>query len=159
MADKEQIYSTCAISIIRIFSLSKRTQSKDIFWTSVATACWSIVELHCGIICSCLATLRPLLRILFPFLKGATTSTGRGGQPISYQLQPHSTVKHSNAKDDGSKGDLVKVRTGPIGSSTEALRDDTTIEEQQLGDGATQTMHDKGKNGNDSGSEKLDERW
>jgi len=60
--------STCIISIIRISYLSQRTQSKDIFWTSVTPACWSIVEIHCGVICSCLATLRPLLRTLFPWL-------------------------------------------------------------------------------------------
>ena len=60
--------STCIISIIRILALGQRTSSPDSFWTAVTPVCWSIVEIHTGILCSCLATLRPLIRRFLPHL-------------------------------------------------------------------------------------------
>lgn len=138
------VSSTCIISIIRIFSLSKRTQSKDIFWTSVATACWSIVELHCGIICSCLATLRPLLRFVFPHLMGVTRDNA-----LSYELQGQHSVK--NAVDGKS---VINTRTGPpSSSSTEALRGGP-VESPRQADRADQITY-TGKHGANAGSRQL----
>ena len=54
--------STCAISIIRLFTLASATNTTDPTWDNVSTSWWSVVELNCGILCASLPTLRPLLR-------------------------------------------------------------------------------------------------
>jgi len=113
--------STCIISIIRISYLSQRTQSKDIFWTSVTPACWSIVELHCGIICSCLATLRPLLRVLFPWLH---LGVAEGSNVMTFELKyKGDNIAGAAGADDGKKGSKVQSSLH-FSESTEGLREE-----------------------------------
>jgi len=52
--------STCVISVIRILTLKSASLTRDPTWDNVATMCWSVTELCCGIICACIPTLRPL---------------------------------------------------------------------------------------------------
>lgn len=162
--------STCIISIIRIFSLSKRTQSKDIYWTSVATACWSLVELHCGIICSCLATLRPLLRRVFPCMNDGGTSSGRGQQnTLSYEMRyPHSSLANRTIgggtiiSGDGHNG--KHVNDDPSGSSsTEALASEFPLRADGAGQvttisaGHNSRRHRNHKGDDDGASEMMDD--
>jgi len=70
------ISSTCIISVIRIQSLSSRTDTRDYYWTAIAPACWSNVEINCGILCSCLTTLRPLARRVFPRFSSTKSDKG-----------------------------------------------------------------------------------
>lgn len=124
------ISSTCIISIVRIFYLSQRTQSKDVFWTGVSTACWSIVELHCGIICSCLATLRPLLRVMFPCLQLASTERDGGGASLELKYHGTKSAVKSVGKDneDLERKRESRVKVDPHGfSSTEALRSEPEV--------------------------------
>lgn len=57
------MYSTCAISLIRLAYLK---QGPDFTFDNVPTSCWSIGELCCAIICACLPTLRPLVTKMKP---------------------------------------------------------------------------------------------
>ncbi|KAH8892476.1 hypothetical protein GQ53DRAFT_604126, partial [Thozetella sp. PMI_491] len=61
-------FFTCTISVIRISFLSL---GDDTTYENVGPAIWSIAELSCGIIGSCLPTLRPVVVRLFPFLGGS----------------------------------------------------------------------------------------
>ena len=103
-----------------------RTRSKDIYWTSVTPVCWSIVELHCGVICSSLATLRPLLRKLFPWLH---LGVSERDNLVSIQLKnttngAGTAGRGGDDKKKLSKGKGSKTPAGPrYSESTEALRD------------------------------------
>lgn len=124
----------CIISIIRISYLSLRTRSKDSYWSSPTPVNWSIVEVHCGIICSCLATLRPFLRKVFPWLHLGTTERDTA---VSFELKYKNSNMAGRAKGDDkkklAKGHSSKAGDGPrFSESTEALRDTT---EQTQSDG------------------------
>jgi hypothetical protein len=111
--------SSCIISIIRIFTLTQRTKSKDIFWTGIYPAIWSIVEIHCGILCSCLATLRPILRRFIPWLGGTTKDST---SPYELKYIPRTDVKQSSRLPSVSE-----TAAYPPGSdSAEALKEDAT---------------------------------
>ncbi|KAF5846440.1 hypothetical protein GGP41_003892 [Bipolaris sorokiniana] len=56
-------FFTCAISIIRLTTLRSSTMSDDPTWAMQNTVLWSTVEVACAIICVCIPTLRPLLRL------------------------------------------------------------------------------------------------
>ncbi|KAK3342001.1 hypothetical protein B0T25DRAFT_438833, partial [Lasiosphaeria hispida] len=55
-------FFTCAISIVRLFTLHGAINTTDPTWDNVPSAYWSIVEINCGILCASLPPLRPLLR-------------------------------------------------------------------------------------------------
>jgi hypothetical protein len=71
--------STCLTSILRLTALHTLLKSKDPTWDQPATAYWSAIELNMGIMCACLATLRPLVSRIAPRLLN-TTSFLRSGQ-------------------------------------------------------------------------------
>lgn len=55
--------SVCIVSVLRIIAFNLSNQG-DPTYTTVDTATWSSVEQSVGIICTCLPTLRPLLRFI-----------------------------------------------------------------------------------------------
>ncbi|KAH7237960.1 hypothetical protein B0J15DRAFT_353427, partial [Fusarium solani] len=55
-------FFTCAISVIRIFTLRKSTTNSDPTWNTAMPAIWSVAELSCAVVCLCVPTLRPLIR-------------------------------------------------------------------------------------------------
>jgi hypothetical protein len=81
--------STCIISIVRIFTLRVAAVTEDPTWDNTEAACWSLIELNCGILCASLPTLRPLLGKIVPGL----ASTRRANE---YQMYGTSR--------DGNKG-------------------------------------------------------
>ncbi|PVH94289.1 hypothetical protein DM02DRAFT_633850 [Periconia macrospinosa] len=69
----------CAISCIRITTLKQALVTTDPLWDNAPAAYWSVIELHCGIICACLPTLRPLIQKLMPRLLSTTTDSSKTG--------------------------------------------------------------------------------
>ncbi|KAK3933873.1 hypothetical protein QBC46DRAFT_462889 [Diplogelasinospora grovesii] len=61
-------FSTCIVSIIRIFTLRRATTTGDPSWDNTESTLWSVIELNCGILCASLQTLRPLLAKMVPSL-------------------------------------------------------------------------------------------
>lgn len=80
--------STCIISIVRLFTLRGAINTDDPTWDNVPTSYWTVVELNCGIICASIATLRPLLRHVFPSLSSHSAT--------DYYLKQPSTPKGSS---------------------------------------------------------------
>ncbi|CAK7210381.1 hypothetical protein SBRCBS47491_000761 [Sporothrix bragantina] len=70
-------FFTCIISIVRLFTLRAALNSDDPTWDNSPTSWWTTIELNCGILCSSIATLRPLIRKLTP--GGGLTSAGATG--------------------------------------------------------------------------------
>lgn len=59
----------------------------DVTYTQASAAVWSCLELNVGIICSCLATLKPFVRTHLPWLAslvGGITSSGGTGDPSGH---------------------------------------------------------------------------
>lgn len=56
----------------------------DVTHTQAAAAVWSCVELNVGIICNCLAMLKPFVRRHMPWL---SSLVGGGTEPASYNKQ------------------------------------------------------------------------
>ncbi|KAL0940291.1 uncharacterized protein CTRU02_203054 [Colletotrichum truncatum] len=54
---------TTAISLIRIAAI-KLAFSRDTTWSVIPSLVWSMAELCCAVICACIPTLRPLLRVM-----------------------------------------------------------------------------------------------
>ena len=73
--------STCAISVIRLTTLTNASVTLDITW-AVAPGIWSLVELTCGLACAGIPTLRPL--ISSKSRRGIKLDSGDGYQQTPY---------------------------------------------------------------------------
>ncbi|OCK75392.1 hypothetical protein K432DRAFT_337541, partial [Lepidopterella palustris CBS 459.81] len=62
----------CIVSILRLQSLVAISNSKDPTFDNPPAATWSAIETNVGLICACLASLRPLATRLFPRLFKST---------------------------------------------------------------------------------------
>ncbi|KAK3905781.1 hypothetical protein C8A05DRAFT_12456 [Staphylotrichum tortipilum] len=84
-------FFTCAISVIRIQYLKL---SDDVTWDNVASSCWSVGELCCGIVCACLPTLRPLISGCLP---GMRSQNAKSSDNKYYNMKRSSGRDISNA--------------------------------------------------------------
>ncbi|KAK2761722.1 hypothetical protein FQN54_001550 [Arachnomyces sp. PD_36] len=95
---------TCLTSIFRLTALHTLLKSKDPTWDQPATAYWSAIELNMGIICACLATLRPLVSRIAPRLLNTTTFLRSGpsgnGTEDSNRLYPEERELRNGARHD-----------------------------------------------------------
>lgn len=60
----------------------------DITWDNVGAATWSSVEVDIAIICACLPTLKPLLKMISPRLLSTRGSASNQGIPRIDERQP-----------------------------------------------------------------------
>ncbi|KAI4161212.1 MAG: hypothetical protein LQ342_005108 [Letrouitia transgressa] len=70
-----------AASLIRIFKLLPTSTQTDLFWSWTDSGTWTSIEPSVGVICACLPTLRPMLRLFSSKLDDSiplTGSTSRG---------------------------------------------------------------------------------
>ena len=112
--------STCTISLVRLAFLNLNA---DPFYDNVAAALWSLAELCCGIIASCLPSLRP---ILWRFVPGAlrtgdarTASSRSGAYKRTFsgaKSAPGSRVSHAHGP-----GASAAASEGRRNSSVEEL--------------------------------------
>lgn len=108
--------STCAISIVRIFTLRGAVNSTDPTWDNVPSSYWSIVELNTGILCASLPPLRPLFRHLFPGLSSRVpTYEERSGKGSS-------RARSSKARSVGPG--VYALRDLESSASQEGLKDE-----------------------------------
>jgi hypothetical protein len=115
------------------------SQSTDDTYDNVSASGWSVGELCCGIIASCLPTLRPLI---FKVRRGGSDTTSRqkdgqtaltgvgGGAPVTYLPGggTYSSAARANKLTSRNNNQMTATR----GSSTEKLTElDEIIELQQ----------------------------
>ena len=101
----------CVISIIRIFTLKSGTTTTDVSWDITGVACWSVIELNCGIICSSLPILRPLLARCIPGLGSGLRTNSNYRRNASGHVEVEVAL-------EGSKR---RGKVGDASSSTEQL--------------------------------------
>ncbi|CAK7213668.1 hypothetical protein SBRCBS47491_001883 [Sporothrix bragantina] len=74
-------FGVCVISVVRALTLHAAADVHDPTWNNTNTAVWSVVEMHCAILCSSVPTLRPLIMRTRSGIKSTlsrTTTTLRG---------------------------------------------------------------------------------
>ncbi|KAK3335121.1 hypothetical protein B0T19DRAFT_395014 [Cercophora scortea] len=119
-------FFTCAISIVRLFTLHSAINTVDPTWDNVPSAYWSVVELNCAILCASLPPLRPLLRRLnVPGMSHAAAGTTNSSS--SKNLDIDRKRRLSRNPNDGSAGangiySLADI-LGPRGGSQDALNE------------------------------------
>lgn len=87
------------VSCIRFSYVQKMKDNPDVTWTQASASQWSCIEMNTGIICNCLAHMKPFVRKHLPFLT-KFVSRGSSGQK-SYPNQP------SNSHSYNWRGDKV----------------------------------------------------
>ncbi len=99
-------FFTCTISVIRITFLNLKG---DDTYANVAAACWSIGELCCAIVCSCLPTLRPVFFRLLP-------------APLRHRNHPSNNYNNNNnnagntcPNNHSNQNSLTTVRHSTLG--------------------------------------------
>ncbi len=94
--------------------------SPDTTWDNSPTSWWSTIELNCGILCSSIATLRPLIRKLSK--NGATqasqSSKAGGGYKAGY-------LRQGSAQQNGSsKGGAFPMQHMASNESQNVLKEE-----------------------------------
>ncbi|KAG9734558.1 hypothetical protein KCU73_g10737, partial [Aureobasidium melanogenum] len=98
------------VSVVRLHSLIVFANSQNITWDYNDAAWWSTVEIHVGIICACL----PSVRALFVSLGASSLGTTRANsRPTGHQASSNSGLTGSSL--GGSKlGALVKEKSASV---------------------------------------------
>jgi len=141
-------FFVCAISIIRILQYANRLNTTDTTWTGVGTACWCLVEIHCGVLVSCLPTLRPLFRKAFPWL-GRSDSTGSASQGANGRSDTHPATI-SSRRQRGNNTAWEAEHRASFGSD-EALKGGAGVEMTAWAEGKLEAASVAG--GNESADE------
>ncbi|CAJ0550120.1 Ff.00g100500.m01.CDS01 [Fusarium sp. VM40] len=87
------------VSCIRFSYVQKMQDNPDITWTQASASQWSCIEMNTGIICNCLAHMKPFIRRHLPFLTKFVSRTSSAQK--SYPNQP------SNSHSYNWRGDKV----------------------------------------------------
>lgn len=90
-------------SCVRIAYVRAMLNNPDVLYTQGSAAVWSAVEINIGILCNCLAMLKPFVRRHMPWLKSLVGS--------------HSNVEDRGYVDSGGKG-----KTGETSSRRESRK-------------------------------------
>lgn len=136
-ADKTPQCSAFIASCVRIAYVRAMIDNPDVLYTQGSAAVWSAVEINIGILCNCLATLKPFVRRHMPWLVsfiGAVSSGGGGsakakdsdgrfgngrGSRASYQLHSFAHDRGFGAGNGGKSGDDRIGGGGAGGGSAE----------------------------------------
>ncbi|KIL88573.1 hypothetical protein FAVG1_07818 [Fusarium avenaceum] len=87
------------VSCIRFSYVQKMQDNPDITWTQASASQWSCIEMNTGIICNCLAHMKPFIRRHLPFLTKFVSRASSAQK--SYPNQP------SNSHSYNWRGDKV----------------------------------------------------
>ncbi|KAK2016002.1 CFEM domain-containing protein [Colletotrichum eremochloae] len=93
------------VSVVRLRSLIVFANSQNITWDYTEAAFWSTIELHVGIICACLPSLRSLFMALGVKVLGSTNGNSQG---------------NSNGYSNGQRSTGMKSGTSKSGMSSMA---------------------------------------
>ncbi|KAF5006519.1 hypothetical protein FDECE_7121 [Fusarium decemcellulare] len=85
------------VSCIRFGYVQKMKDNPDVTWTQASASLWSCIEMNTGIICQCLAHLKPFIRKHIPWLARFVTGTS---QPKSYPEQGDNSHSYKRWRGD-----------------------------------------------------------
>ncbi|QPC70596.1 hypothetical protein HYE68_001348 [Fusarium pseudograminearum] len=87
------------VSCIRFGYVKKMENNPDVTWTQASTSQWSCIEMNTGIICNCLAHLKPFVRKHLPCLSKFVT---RGSSNMSHPTDRSQGRSHKWRGDKAS---------------------------------------------------------
>lgn len=93
-------------SCVRIAYVRAMLNNPDVLYTQGSAAVWSAVEINIGILCNCLAMLKPFVRRHMPWLKSLVGARSSGGEKYAF---------HHHRKDGPNSGG--KMTAGAAGVS------------------------------------------
>ncbi|KAI8940453.1 hypothetical protein NX059_004139 [Plenodomus lindquistii] len=100
------------VSVLRLRSLVSFASSMNPTWDQADVVKWSNIEIHVGIICACLPTLRVILVRLFPTLMG---STKQHSQPYyAYGSRTGGHDQRANKKRSGIPSKMGESSQGSL---------------------------------------------
>ena len=148
-------FFTCCISIIRISYLD--ILQGDETYHNVSTAGWSIGEMCCAMVASCVPTLRPLLYKVAPGLRRDTTPSSTGDLEHGEHILTLQTIGGSyvGSVGDGTRKErwAAKVAARNKSTSTDALTE--TDGDVELVMAMRDSMEKKLRSGSTSDGEML----
>ncbi|KAF5027405.1 hypothetical protein F66182_482 [Fusarium sp. NRRL 66182] len=86
------------VSCIRFGYVQRMEKNPDITWTQANASLWSCIEMNTGIICYCLAQLKPFVRRHMTWLVSFVSQAP--SQPQSYSLQPSNINSNGRWRGD-----------------------------------------------------------
>ncbi|RDW82530.1 hypothetical protein BP6252_03642 [Coleophoma cylindrospora] len=108
----------CVASIVRLINLNDLIHATDTTWTMGPVFIWSCVEPYVGILCACLPTFAPLVRIFWNKVRGKSTNH-------------HSDYENKNGQSAGTGNNLSRTQKGShwnkLGDSSR-LRNEDEVE-------------------------------
>lgn len=101
-------------SIVRVSYVKAMQNNPDVTWTQASAAVWSCLELNLGILCNCLALLKPFVRRHMPFLAGSGGDTGAAGtdDPTAGGGKSGGQIRNGN-NSQGSNASFAKRNKKP----------------------------------------------
>lgn len=113
--------AVCVVSILRLQSLVKISNSKDPTYDNPPAASWSSVETNVGIICSCLPLLRPLMTRYLPHVftsyKRSTRAPTGGTAPQLFQTGHTVHIATVVHHDDDDEFEMTRAKSPISGSN------------------------------------------
>ncbi|KAM0421361.1 hypothetical protein ACHAPT_010896, partial [Fusarium lateritium] len=114
------------VSCIRFGYVQKMQKNPDVTWTQASASLWSCIEMNTGIICNCLAHLKPFVRRHIPWLAKFVSGTSQQksypdegdnshgykrwrGDKASHGYQLHSVGRSQQPSGTNTGNDIVIV--------------------------------------------------
>ncbi|OIW26918.1 hypothetical protein CONLIGDRAFT_656191 [Coniochaeta ligniaria NRRL 30616] len=115
--------AACVASIVRVSYVKAMQANPDVTWTQASAAVWSCLELNLGILCNCLALLKPFVRRHLPFLAGSSSgaTTGAGKPEGNSQQSDKSFAKRSKKPWDRLAGGKHSYQLHSVGRPGDEL--------------------------------------
>ncbi|OJJ56532.1 hypothetical protein ASPSYDRAFT_134418 [Aspergillus sydowii CBS 593.65] len=107
-------------SIVRITYIMNILDKQDFTWYEATVCVWSAIELNFGIMCNCLAVLKPFVRLVFPMLVpssygGNRYPSGRSGRSNTSRHRKQSGSHPLESFDNGDGGGRRNNQLGKSG--------------------------------------------
>jgi hypothetical protein len=119
--------SVCIASIVRIVNLNDLIHATDITYTMGPVFVWSCVEPYVGILCACLPTYAPLVRMFWNKMRGKSLDHDSKYNSNTGALNSTNAL-NSKAQKAGYRLSMKPSSWNRLGDSNSRLRNDDELE-------------------------------
>lgn len=126
-------HSVILASCVRVAYVRKMQNNPDVTWTQASAAVWSSVELPLGIICNCLAQLKPFVRKHLPMLNSLVGGTNsKNSYPNQYPTGSNFMPWRGDGADHGYELNSLNRSKRPDGNVPSNPKDIVVVDEYQV---------------------------
>lgn len=98
------VSSAIIASCVRIAYVRAMLNNRDVLYTQGSAAVWSAVEINIGILCNCLAMLKPFVRRHMPWLKSLIGVRSAAGDGYHFQKNSSAAAATALRRDNIGRG-------------------------------------------------------